>query len=172
MSIESIKVRDLNTTTSVDDNDLLLVAKTDGTTQNVKVSELSSHISSSSSSVSGGSLGPISALHFTGNTFNAGFSSIPATYGMEVPPGIYAVDLPKYIPGPYSPSTSNIHHQVLACPEGIDMYNNAFWTIQVNRGGSSYSGLAWKNGRLSIYNHTGRTVIFGAFAMTLYHMPI
>lgn len=172
MSIESIKVRDLNTTTSVDDNDLLLVAKTDGTTQNVKVSELSSHISSSSSSMTGGSLGPVSAIYFTGNTFNSGFNSIPSTYGMEAPPGIYALDLPKYIPGPYSSPASNIYSQVLACPEGIDMYNNAFWTIARNRGGSNYSGLAWKNGRLSIYNHVGNHVIFGAFAMTLYHIPI
>ena len=40
MSIESIKVRDLNTTSSIGANDLLLVAKADGTTQNVKISDL------------------------------------------------------------------------------------------------------------------------------------
>ena len=46
MSIESIKVRDLNTTSSIGENDLLLVAKTDGTTQNVKISALSLFIES------------------------------------------------------------------------------------------------------------------------------
>lgn len=47
MSIESIKVRDLNTTSSIGENDLLLVAKTDGTTQNVKISALSLFVESS-----------------------------------------------------------------------------------------------------------------------------
>ena len=49
MSIESIKVRDLNTVSTLHDDDLLLVARNAGTTENIKASDLLLYISSNSS---------------------------------------------------------------------------------------------------------------------------
>lgn len=48
MSIESIKVRDLNTVSTLHDDDLLLVARNTGTTQNIKASDLLLYVSNSS----------------------------------------------------------------------------------------------------------------------------
>lgn len=52
MSIESIKVRDLNTVSTLHDDDLLLVARNAGTTENIKASDLLLYVSSNSSSIS------------------------------------------------------------------------------------------------------------------------
>ena len=49
MSIESIKVRDLNTVSTLHDDDLLLVARNAGSTENIKASDLLLYISSNSS---------------------------------------------------------------------------------------------------------------------------
>lgn len=76
MSIESIKVRDLNTTSSIGENDLLLVAKTDGTTQNVKISALSLFVESTV-----GGLGAVTFSHDNGQ----GNTPAPASItGIEV----------------------------------------------------------------------------------------
>ena len=65
MSIESIKVRDLNTASSIDQNDLLLVAKTDGTTQNAKISAL-----------------PLSAMQ----KITSGYFSLNTTHSVDINP--------------------------------------------------------------------------------------
>jgi hypothetical protein len=51
MSIESIKVRDLNTVSTLHDDDLLLVARNTGTTQNIKASDLLLYVSSNSGAI-------------------------------------------------------------------------------------------------------------------------
>lgn len=73
MSIESIKVRDLNTTSSIGENDLLLVAKTDGTTQNVKISALSLFVEST---VDG--LGAVTFSHANGQPGTPAPASVTA----------------------------------------------------------------------------------------------
>jgi hypothetical protein len=73
MSIESIKVRDLNTTSSIGENDLLLVAKTDGTTQNVKISDLSLFVEST---VDG--LGAVTFSSLGLNTVNPASTTVSA----------------------------------------------------------------------------------------------
>lgn len=51
MSIESIKVRDLNTVSTLHDDDLLLVARNAGTTENIKASDLLLYVSSNSGAI-------------------------------------------------------------------------------------------------------------------------
>jgi hypothetical protein len=83
MSIESIKVRDLNTTSSIGENDLLLVAKTDGTTQNVKISDLLTYVSSNSSNSAGWSSGWINHVGLLEPTAVANSATLSFTHNLD-----------------------------------------------------------------------------------------
>lgn len=82
MSIESIKVRDLNTTSSIGGNDLLLVAKTDGTTQNVKISDLLTYVSSNSSNSSNSSGWSSGWVNYAGVTAVANNATLSFTHNL------------------------------------------------------------------------------------------
>jgi len=73
MSIESIKVRDLNTVSTLHDDDLLLVARNTGTTENIKVSDLLLYVSNSSA-------GSISIVNWEKTITNENSESLISTY--------------------------------------------------------------------------------------------
>lgn len=87
MSIESIKVRDLNTVSTLHDDDLLLVARNAGTTENIKASDLLLYISSNSSQ---GSASVVkwekTITHESSGTLISNYLNTPGVSGISIDP--------------------------------------------------------------------------------------
>ena len=131
--------------------------------------------STSGSSLGAGN-GSIKYLYITGNTYQGDYSSVPASHGTPAEPGIYYASMPAYSPPPYPAAPSEYPLAGLACPEGVTTFNRTFWTNSVDSGGRGSSvlstGLCWHDGRLSVFNQSGNTIIYGSYALTLFYIPL